>query len=258
MDISPKSHVSFEDVLSDSLVLCRDEDFRSGWTKGYYVSTIQRALQDLAFDTFYLEGDEWLQVDQDCFQMDMPCNMFNPREFYLHNGTPECPTGIVQVYWKRLFNNGKGGTTYTAARRDDGVSQDDPYMPGSFIGENVYYANIQNGRIMLSRNCVGFTWLKIHGNIAGTAIGDSPVIPLYFRTVLSDFVCEKFYRYKTSQDRAFQSDWAMYNERLNGENGSWNKAEKRIKTLSTWKKDTVRQAVPLWDSVARYGGNGRY
>jgi hypothetical protein len=258
MDISKNSDVSFEDILSDCLVLCGDEDYRSGWSKGFYISTIQRALQELSFDTFYLEGDEWVQVDQDCLQMDMPCNMFNPREFYLHNGTPACPTGIVQVYWKRLFNNGKGGQSYTAKRRDDGVSQDDPYMPGSFVGSNLYYANIQNGKIMLSRNCTGFTWMKIHGNMAGTAIGDSPSIPLFFRTAISDYVCEKFFRYKTSQDRAFQTDWAMYNDMLNRENGSWDKAEKRIKTLSTWKKDTMRETVPLYDSSGGYRGGGRF
>lgn len=256
MDISRTDAVSPLDILSDALVLCGDEDYRNGWSKGYYISTIQRGLQELAFDTFFDEGDEWVQMDADCLQMPLPCNMFNPREIYLHNGTPECPTGIVKAYWKRQFNNGKGGTTYTASVRDDGNSQVDPFMPAAFPGTNLYYFNIEGGMMMFSRNCTGFSWVKIHGNKAGTAIGDSPVIPMFFRTVLSDYVCEKFYRYKTSKDRAFQADWAMYNDRLNGKDGSWNKAEKRVKKLSTIKRDTMTELNPLWKMGSGRNGGG--
>ncbi len=253
MDESPKDNVSIQDILSHILPLCNDEELRNGFTKGYYISLIQRGLEELGYDTFYKLITEDIKFDP-CFQLDVPCNMFNIREIYLFNG--KCsPESSVQVYWKRLFNNGKGGTNYTAKRRDVGNAADDPYEPMSFVDSNVYYANIQNGRIMFSSNCSGFEWVRLIGNGAGTAIGDDPVIPRFFRTALCDYVCEIFFRKKMAEDRAFSVDQQMYYDRLyNVRNGSWGKAEKRVKRLGTWQRDTVQEVL----GGAKDWGNASY
>lgn len=273
MQLSPKDAVSVNDVLSDALQMCSDEDYRNGFTRGFYVSTIQRGLEELGFDTFFQLITEDIDLDgtdfATSFQLQVPCNMFNIREIYLFNGSCEQPQSIIQVYWKRLQNNGKGGSFYTAKRLQTGttnganntsgnnVSVSDPFQPSSFINSNVYTANIENGIMMFSNNCKGYKWLRIVGNGMGSAIGDMPVIPRFFRTVLSDYVCEKYFRFQMSKDRAYQADWKTYDHKLNNPvNGTWVKAEKRVKRLDTWMKDTVNETAPLWASQGGWVNGG--
>ncbi len=254
MDISNLDCVSPEDILSLALVQCGDEQLRNGFTRGFYISLIQRGLEELAFDTFFDVVTEDVDMDSTCFQVDMPCNMFNVREVYLFNGTCS-PNSSVQVYWKRLFNNGSGGSNYTAARRDMGSNSDDPFFPTSFIPTNLYYANIYNGKIMFSSNCGGWAKVRLVGNGCGSAIGDQPVIPRFFRAVLADFVSECYFRVQMSKDRNYATDWKVYENRLyDPRKGSWKKAEDRVKMLSTWKRDTLRNTM----SASYSGGRGGY
>lgn len=257
MDQSMQDAVSIQDILSRALVFCQDEDYRNGFTKGFYIALIQLALEELAFDTFYqvVTDDIDLSVTdfKTCFQMEVPANIFNIREIYFFNGSCAQPEGQVQVYWKRLFNNGKGGTNYTAKNNDMGGSAIDPYYPLAYVGANVYYANIFNGLMMFSRNSTGFKYLRVVGNGAGTPIGDDPVIPKFFRTAITDYVCESYFRTQMTKDRAYAQDWRIYYDRLHNEkNGSWHIAEKRAKKLSTWKKDTIRETNPLWAANSNY------
>lgn len=261
MDESMQDAVSVNDVLSRALVFCQDEEYRNGFTKGFYIGLIQLGLEELAFDTFY----QWITDDIELtntdfstsLQIEMPCNIFNPREIYLFNGDCDKPIGQVKVYWKRQFNNGKGGVNYTASRMDSNSGQSDPYMPPAFIGSNLYYANIYNGTMMFSRNCGTFQWLRIVGNGAGTPIGDQPVIPRFFRTALTHYIAEAYFRTKMVNDRAYSVDQQLYYNLLyNEKNGSWHKAEKRVKKLSTWKKDTIGEVAPLWAGGGSYFRGG--
>lgn len=262
MDQSMKDAVSIQDILSRALVFCNDTEYRNGFTKGFYIGLIQMGLEELAFDTFYDVITEDINLENTDFstgfQIEMPCNMFNPREIYLFNGDCDKPIGQVQVYWKRLFNNGKGGKNYTAKSIDSGAGFSDPYYTPAFVDPNVYYANIYNGVMMFSNNCGAFKWLRIVGNGAGTPIGDDPVIPRFFRNALTHYVCESYFRAQMAKDRAYTTDQQLYYNLLHNErNGSWNVAEKRAKKLATWKKDTVALAKPLWDAGGSFYGGRR-
>ena len=50
---------SVEHLLAEITSTLNDTEFRSGFSKGWYISRIQDALQELSFDTF------WLKVQQD-------------------------------------------------------------------------------------------------------------------------------------------------------------------------------------------------
>jgi len=167
------------------------------------------------------------------------------------------PSSSVIVHWKRLYNNNKKGIGYTSKRVDRGRSRVDPIFgsAGHHNGHNrhvstdggitdsLYYGNVQNGLIMLSVNSRGFSHLRLVYNSTGGAIGDEPVIPRFLRTVIVDYVVERTLRALKTKDRAkWRVLWGDADSRLNEpRNGSWVVAERRIKALDTWKRDTMRE-----------------
>lgn len=242
MDITRKDAVSFGDILAEVLALCNDEDFRNGYTRGWHKSGVQKALEALAFDTFYDEITIDVDIDQDCLQVEIPDNMFNPRILYAFNGVCDL-NSAVKIYWKRTFNNKQGnGINYTADRRELSTNLD-PFMPPSFVPSNVYWANIQNGLIMLSSNTRGFEKLRIIGNGAGSPIGDDPIIPRFFRQAIVDYCCERFFRAVAAKgDRTAFAMQKLYSNALyDVRDGSWQKAKNRVSMLSTWKRDSLKE-----------------
>ena len=61
MNISKENMISPLEILSDVLKLADDESFKDN-SKGYYMSLIQQALQELAFDTFFDVRTEFFDV----------------------------------------------------------------------------------------------------------------------------------------------------------------------------------------------------
>lgn len=262
MDTSDKISVNL--LLADILSFVDDESTRGhGFNKGYYISGIQKAVEELAYDTFFdVQTEDILLKEENKknLAVEMPLNAFNIREMYLFNcccssddnGVCGCckPSSSVIVHWKRLYNNRGKGSAYTAKRVDRGRDNKDPfYNSDGDIGtstsppNNLYYANVQNGLIMLSSNSTGYTHLRLVYNGTGGAIGDEPVIPRFLRNAIVDYVVERTLRALSAKDRVrWRVLWGDSYARLNDEkNGSWIKAERRIKTLDTWKRDTMRE-----------------
>lgn len=239
--------VDIDDFLSEILPLCDDERYRNGFTRGWYISGIQRCLDELGFETFFAYQTTDIDLNKESLQLPVPCNMFNIREMYLFNG--ECtPETYVIVYWKKQFNNGKGGDKYTAARNNGNFNMIDPFYPQSFIGDNVYYANIQNGTIMLGANSRGYDKIRIVGNVAGSTIGNKFEVPRFFRQVIVDFVCERYFRAKIAKgDRTAISLQRLYDDNLYSfkpdKAGSWKTAKARIAEMSSWKKNSLQQSL---------------
>lgn len=247
MQQGAKDFLSINILLSDILMNCQDEDLRSGFTKGYYISSIQSALEALAYDTFFQQEVIDVKMDQKKLQAEIPNNIFNIRELYLWNGDCCSPTNSVPVHYKRLFNNmNSGGAGYTAKIKDSGQTSTDAINPMFFnsFPTSVRWANIQNGILMFSSNCQGYGNIRMIANTTAGAIGDAPVIPRFFRDAIIDYVCERYFRIQMGKDRGAVAQWKVYDERLNGRmrngaDGSWARAENRIKTMDTWERDDL-------------------
>ncbi len=243
--------VSMNQILSDVLMMTDDENLRKGITKGYYVSQMQQAIEELAFDTFFDEVTDDIKFDSEFstrLNLEMPNNVFNIREMYLFNGACCTPESSVIVHWKRQFNNSQGGTAFTAKRVTGNRSQRDPIYPTDntnpeFPSSNLYYANVQNGLIMFSSNCQGFTHLRLVYNGTGGAIGDEPIIPRFLRQAVIDFTVEKAYSVLKAKDsRKYRILWGDVAAKLNDpRNGTWVNAERRIKSLDTWARDEMKE-----------------
>jgi hypothetical protein len=250
--MNSNDYVSIEHLLAEVTATINDTDYKKGFPKGWYISRIQDAMQELSFDTF------WLKVQQDeifpeSCQIEMPKNTFNIREIYMYTGSLCNQQKTQMVYWKRLFNNTADGTGYTAQVKDDGSNGSDIYQPNQrvytgnmqgFYGPKYYY-NVINGLIMFSKECKGYEFVRIIYNGMGVENGDLPVIPRFFERAVVDYVEEKFYNAMKARDpRTYRPLWTDAYQKLNDfANGSWNKARKRIKSMDSKEKASMEEYI---------------
>jgi hypothetical protein len=245
--------VSVNHILAEVTATLNDKDFRSGFASGWYVSRIQDALQELAFDTFYGEITLDFDVPKDTLAMELPQNVFNIREIHLYDGDCCSPNASQVVHYKRQFNNKGKGDGYTARIKDMGEkSQADPFLPDhynynssyAYLGTK-YYANVQNGMLMLSTDCREFTKIRLVVNTMGVAIGDEPIIPRFFERAINDYVEERFYNAMKSRDiRKYRPLWNDAYARLTDpRDGSWKKARMRVSQMDTWEKESYEEYI---------------
>ncbi len=250
--MTSNDYVSIEHLLAEVTATVNDTDYKKGFPKGWYISRIQDAMQELSFDTFWLKVQQDVAMPENC-QLEMPKNTFNIREIYLYNGSLCNPQKTQMVYWKRLFNNTASGDGYTAQVKDDGSNGSDIYQPNQrvytgnmqgFYGPKYYY-NVLNGLVMFSRECKGYSFVRIVYNGMGVENGDLPVIPRFFERAVVDYVEEKFYNAMKARDvRMYRPLWTDAYQKLNDlVNGSWNKAKKRIKAMDSKEKASMEEYI---------------
>lgn len=243
MNFSPHSFVSVNEILADVLKLTNDVDFRIN-TRGWYISQIRQALQELSFDTFFDERNEELEIPHD-LRIPMPKGAFNLKQMFLFNGT-KCNVGqnTPNVWYKQ--NYWTGGNGYLA--RDKWNNNGDPFYRnrnGNPQARNevelgsdsqLYYFGMQNGLIMLSESCRKYEKIMIFYNGIGGEAGDLPVIPVHLRQAVKDYVTLNALDaiIADSTEPAMMNKWTFLrttvDTRLNKPyDGTWAKAEQRVK-----------------------------
>lgn len=246
--------ISTNHIIADVVKTIDDEKFRKGFSKGWYTSQVQDALQALAFDTFY----DKVTLDYDLPEnlvLEMPKNFFNIREIYVYNGDGCCsPHDSQIVHWKRLFDN-KGKSGYTARVKDGstgGTYNSSPFVANyhdyeldGFSARRRYYANAKNGRIMFSSTCSNFSKVRLIGNGMGGVVGDVPIIPRFFEEAVKDWVIEKFYKAMMGRDprmyRGLYLDAKANREDLR--TGSWKNARIRVSSMDSWEKEDLNEYI---------------
>jgi hypothetical protein len=246
------------------------------FAKGLYMSIIQKAFEELAIDTFFDEKRETLDFPSDTLTMPLPEGCFNIRNVYLLNGDDCNIDETLKVYWKRnYFTKGVGFVA-----NDKGQNLYDPFYthrgsygnnrnsfnktliraePPTRVLHNFFY-NIQAGNIMFSSSCRGKTnKVHIHYNGTGCAIDEVPIIPVFLRTAIEDYVIETVLRMRVAMesDRKWMGLWQIYEKRLNkeaqyGYGGSWQTAEYRIKTLNTSQRQELMEYLGKPASGSHY------
>jgi hypothetical protein len=103
--------VSVEKILAEVTQTVNDKDFKNGFTKGWYISRIHDAIQELAIETYFFKVTIDFELPRN-LQLPMPEDTFNIREIYLYNGERCNPINTQVVYFKRLFNNTKSKMVY--------------------------------------------------------------------------------------------------------------------------------------------------
>ena len=232
MNFSPHSYVSVNEILADVLKITNDAGFKIN-SRGWYISQIRQALQELSFDTFFDERNEELLIPND-LRVELPKGAFNLKQIFLFNGT-KCNVGknTPNVYFKQ--NYWTGGTGYLA--RDKWDNNDDPfYRDRSSNDPKLHYFGIQNGLIMLSESCRKYEKIMVFYNGIGGEIDNTPVIPQFFRQAVKDYVSSSGLEASIAQElEPAKMNKLTYlknavDTRMNKEyDGSWAKAEQRAK-----------------------------
>lgn len=243
--------VSVEKIISEVTQTVDDKDFKNGFVKGWFVSRIHDALQELAFDTYYQKITRDFEMP-DVLQIDMPENVFNLREVYVYNGELCNPKNTQVVYHKRLFNNMHKGDGYSARVKDDGSNASDVFQPNQrifawnrqgFFGPKYYY-NVQNGLMMFSKECQSFPYVRVIFNGMGGVDGEKPVIPRFFQRAIVDYVEERYYNaMKSRNPRLFRSLWGDAQGRLDSYTGNWAKARKRVSSMDSAEKESMEEYI---------------
>jgi len=236
--------VSVNHLLAEILTNVNDKELRNGITKGWYVSRIQDALQELAFDTFYQTITQDFNMPKN-LALPMPKNAFNVREIYVFNTSCCSPLDSKIVHWKRQFNNKYGADTskqYTAKVKEGNYYPNqfwnsDPYYPKVPVRSSTCYASIQNGIIMLSSSCSGYSQVRLVYNGMGVEIGDEPVVPRMLERAVVDYVEERFFNVKRSEDpRKYRGVWNDAYARLDK---SMRKARVRLSSMDSFEKESL-------------------
>ena len=250
------NYITPDDILSVASIMSGDKDYKS-IPKGFYYSLIQKAFEDLSIDSFFAEKRIDLDLPKDSLSLLLPEDCFNLRNVYVFDGTGCNISNSKKVYWKKnYYTKGNG---YIA--NDKGDNGNDPYFdshrnahqdksyiridsPGNV--NSVLYYNVQMGEIMFSSSCRNAgTKIHLHYNSTGCTIGEAPIIPVYFRTAIEDYVIESALRVRIANETGDIRKWQMlyseYSKRLDkdGMFGSWFKAIMRVKKMNTSQKNEL-------------------
>lgn len=259
MDISRANFVTTNEILADVLMSVDDESF-SAMSPGFYRSQVQQALEELSFDTFFDEQRESFPFPHKTLSLEMPKGAFNLREIYVFNGN-ECIVARSQkLWWKRnYFTKGHGyfANNKGSQNHDPFIDSTSPmrHIAGNVVArnggtsmQNTFFFNVQNGLIMFSPRCSSFSKVHIVYNGTGCDVGDIPVIPQFLRQAVKDYVCEVALRIRMAKDPSGKWGmlWKIYDKSLNrdgsyGPEGSWSRAEYRVKTLSRAKREDLKE-----------------
>jgi len=259
MDLSPENFVTVNQILADVLKVVKDSSFKLN-SRGWYISQIQQALEELSFDTFFDERNMAFDVPED-LRLDMPKGAFNLRDIFLFNGDVCTISNSVNVWSKSGMINGKSGNGFVA--RDTGVEKNDPFYRRDDVlrannqsadaqlafndpqnqsrGTNgLYFASIQNGTIMFSQSCRKFQKVMVVYNGIMTDIGEAPIVPQFFRQAVKDFVLVPALETKAT-DKVGTNEYGHWmglmnkyqNSKDHPYDGTWIKAERRATVLNT-------------------------
>lgn len=239
--------VSVEHCLSEITSYTFDRSFRRGFSKGWYKARIADAVERMNLLTHYQDMVVHVPLPAD-LRIELPEGMFNPQEIYVgaYDGNCCSPESLQWVHWKRTFDNTKG----TSSKVSEQSPAPDPINPkkhelvGRPVSGNHYFANEQNGMLMFSDSCSGFTGVKLVAKGMGV-VGTEIVIPKLFEEYVVDYVVEKFWWAKMGEGTA--NALSMYDrarDRLkNPVSGSQKRAQMNVVKSSGWIRENLDQYI---------------
>lgn len=248
MNISRHSFVTPNEILADVLPLVGDVNFITS-SKGFYISQIQQALEELAFETFFDNRQETFDIP-DNLRIELPKGAFNIENIYLVETSEDgCNiTKSANVFWKKNFINSRSGNGYVSMNK--GNNGNDPLYKDTFATtepNGVFYYAVQQGVIMLSSSCR--SWSKILVEYSGTGgdIGDEPFVPIYFRQAVKGYVAVKGLEIKVSKAMPSEKPqlMAIANQQrailTEPYSGTWVTAERRARRADDKEKKAIKE-----------------
>ena len=234
-------YLSVNHLLAEITMACGDKDFRNGVSKGWYISRIQDALQEIAIDTFYQKITDDFDVPDD-LNLAMPENSFNIRLMIAYRGACCVPSSMGVIHWKRNYNNKKKVDGALTRHMGTGKTNgNEPIMPSTRGVGSLLYAGVQGGFISFSPAVAQYDKIRITYNGMGIQVGDTPVIPRFFERVVNAYVRSQYWLIKLAEE---PRKWVGNYDRAVGEHGvQMEKAKMRVASMNSWEKESMEEYI---------------
>jgi hypothetical protein len=233
--------------------------------RGFYMSLIRDAFRELNMASKFTEKRENFKLPQGHLTLPLPEDCFDVENIYMFTGNDCTFEDTKKVYWKKnYYTEGDG---YIA--NDKWINKSDPYFENHEfrVGAvspllnkpqaprtRLLYYNIQMGNLMLSSSCRDAgDMVHIHYRSTGSTAMDSPIIPIFFKTAIEEFVTEAALRFRIANEpqNAKQLTYLHQDckQRLDkeGMRGSWHQAIYLARTMN----DSQRNELNMY--LARGG-----
>jgi hypothetical protein len=250
------SYIKPEIIISKVAIMVGDTEFNS-LPRPFYNSLVQQAFEKLALATFFDEKRADIDLNGSLVH-DLPKDCFNVINVYIYSGTSCDITKSHKVWWKRnYYTRGNG---YIANHK--GNNAGDPFFDNSnsfhrygqaleargvgIAHQNLLYYNFQNGNIMLSSSCLSSgNKLHIHYHGTGCAVDEAPIIPIFLREAMEDYVITQALLARIANDngdvRKWQALYQIHDAKLSHPfTGSWVRAEEAVKSMNSSQRSELK------------------
>ena len=225
-------------LLSPDLVIADvtpivDDEGMNRFSHGWYLSQIQQALEDLAFDTRF-DKKEWTGEIPSSRILRLPDDFWREDAIFLFDGDECNVNNVTNVYFARGFDVYRGATM----KMQRGVTNDPIMDYTTSNARSLHFYSVTNDRMHFSEACAGRkVWIKYRGT--GTPVGETPFIPTEFRQAVKNYVAINALTILLSTD--FQR-WKPVLAEIKGDqhggrygamdDGAWLKAKRRATAIS--------------------------
>lgn len=243
--------IPFEIIVRNASQDVNDKEFKNGLTRGWYLTKIRQALDELAYITNFDDQQPLDTAMPTSLMYKIPSGVWDIKEVYatdFDSTTGQVTTFARIIYKEHLNNQPYGGQGYTANRSD---SLDYLNEPFGYWSVTPYYDTItgvqplifelNDGYMMLSSACSNYSGLRIiYAGTAG-AIDQVPLIPRYFQKAIEDYVKYAYYQAMIPRNPRQGFEALAQEARLNlhdTKTGSWIEAKVRaVKATSKQRAD---------------------
>lgn len=239
--------VTSDAIIADVTQFLGDDEFRLR-SKGWYQEKIKRILEKLSTQYFiFTTWNDGLFSDSSTpLAIPVPDDFINPQKIYIYNDKCCSPGADLRiVHFKVNFVTTPGGKAYSADKHDDQPYDPyyNPYVTGgrTFDHTNLYYANMEGGYLMFSRNCAEFAKYRIIYNTFGGALDEIPTVPREYRQVVTDMMNRDCSMLLMRHDiKLFSTMSAIATQALmNQQDGSWWAFIRNAVAMSEWMRNDM-------------------
>ena len=243
MEVSVDNYLSINEIIADVLPQVNDEEMRIR-SYGFYKSLVKRALDELGFETFFLEVVK--DIDKpDNLIIDIPAGCFNLKQIHGIVGTSDDIKGVANIYWKKGMRK-RGKNMGTTADVMPNTSGQETFYDSDLSGTNAHYFTIQNGKIFLSDSCDVFDLFRLtFSGIPSKNLEEAKIVPPYVREAVILFTVNRAAAAMRFESNFYRSLWVDTTQILDeyGFNGAWQKAKIRLKEMDTKIRKDIQKYV---------------
>lgn len=241
MTFSFEDFISPEEILADVLPAVNDEDFKL-LRRGWYLRQIKNGLRKLNYEAPFLEYHIDLAMPSNLI-LDLPTGIWNIRDIYVWNGENCVISEANRVHHKSNFISNGYQAGYTARNKS---GQYDTFINPFQSDTSVLFYNQQNGAIMFSDSCVGYSYVRIVYNGTIESLNSVKFIPPFCREALTGFVVERSFFTLQGRDANYNRLWIyakqdLYNPLGPMEPSKWDLCIRLMKNLDKKFGDDLKE-----------------